>query len=134
MMSGLNNLFALGLRNHRPHRPGTHRAGKPRRVVPLVEALERRDLLALSLAGPLTSTYGDLVQYTAAIDTALGSGAPANGTLHLFVDNVERAAHTLTTGDVSNGNAASPSRSRACRRRSKASSPRTTATPTGCRT
>src|SRR5262249_6040432 len=64
-----------------------------------------RDLLSLSLVGPASSTYGDQVTYAADLNPALGASGPANGTIHLMVDGIEKSAHTLVPSDFSNGSA-----------------------------
>src|SRR5262249_27378747 len=56
----------------------------------------------LALAGPASATYGDQVTYQATLDFARGPGGPANGTLHLIVDNVEAAPHAVTAARISN--------------------------------
>jgi hypothetical protein len=101
MFSKWSRLFGLRSGKQRPHYPGTVRTAKPRRFVPLVELLERREVPALFLAGPTSSTYGDQVQYTANLSFA--GGGPANGTFHLIVDNVEKTAHTVAPSDLSSG-------------------------------
>jgi hypothetical protein len=105
MFTKLSHLFRLR-RQRRPHRPAPARPARPHRFVPLLELLEQRDVPStLSLVGPANTTYGNQASYTADLAGAVGPGGEANGTIHLFVDNVEQASHTLTPADFSGSDA-----------------------------
>src|SRR5262245_40045605 len=106
MLRKLSQLFSARQHWKRSDRSGRRRAAQPQRYVPTLEMLEGRDMLStLTLIGPSSSTYGDQVTYTADLNPALGSSGPANGMMHLFVDNVEKASHAVAASDFSNGDA-----------------------------